>query len=84
MSKRRRRRAQFGPKPGARLPCIGPCRCPLRLWWLAYLPRSGAHADAGRVALRYFADRAEAREWLARVRAGTTGWPELTGKTEGS
>jgi len=46
-----------------RLPRIGPCRDPLRLWFLEYRDRRG-------IWRRYFADRDEARRALAAYRAG--------------
>lgn len=44
-----------------KLPRIGPCRDPLRLWFLEF-------ADGGRVFRKYFAARADARRALRTMR----------------
>ena len=52
--------ARIAPPPQRR-PFIGPCRDPLRLWFLEY-------EDTRGVWRRYFADRAEARAALKAAR----------------
>jgi hypothetical protein len=51
-----------GRKPPSRLPRIGPCRDPLRLWFLEFDDARGRWR-------RYFADRAEARAALRVLKA---------------
>lgn len=55
-------RARARDVQGKRRPFIGPCRDPLRLWFLEF-------EDARGVWRRYFADRDEARAALRREKA---------------
>jgi hypothetical protein len=57
-----------------RRPRIGPCRDPLRLWFLEYVDA------AGQVFRRYYADRAEARQALREYRAAHAGVASTKGK----